>query len=199
MKKLCARLSPNNSQISTDLVFSISKTESAKIYTNYRKKNLQSCLYIFSTNLKLPRMRYRKNSWNKIWDHPQCLTEKSPQISVLSVIKFGGPQIHPPQSNIPSAGKHKAPQSLEDSLDTYPAFHAQLAPGKHLRIVFSKEEGQYQGVGPILRKEGKDQQRRKRPTCALSKEGERAPKVNLRESTVELFLLNPIVYKCHLT
>lgn len=66
MEKSCTRLFPNNSQIPTDMVFSISGTESAKNHTNYRKKNLQSCLHIFSTNLKLPRMRYRKNAWNKI-------------------------------------------------------------------------------------------------------------------------------------
>lgn len=64
-KKLYTRLSPNNSQISTDGVSSTRGTESAKI-TLITEKNLQSCLHIFSTNLKLPRMRYRKNAWNRV-------------------------------------------------------------------------------------------------------------------------------------
>lgn len=88
-KMLKARLSPNNSQISPDLLFLTRKTESAKItLIIHTKKRLQSCLHIFLANLKLPRMRYRKNAWNKIWGHPQFAWKKKLKTSELLFINF---------------------------------------------------------------------------------------------------------------
>lgn len=74
---LKTRLSPNNSQISTNLLSLTRGTDSAKVtLIIHTKKRLQSCLHIFLANLKLPRMRYRKNAWNKIWGHPQFAWKK---------------------------------------------------------------------------------------------------------------------------
>lgn len=138
--KLWTQLSPNNSQISTDLLSSSSGTESAKNYTNYRKKNLQSCLHIFSANLKLPRMRYRKNAWNKIWGHPQFDREESSKISVLLFIKFHGPQIN----NRATSGSLEIKRVLKTHLILVSCHtHVRI---KYLNTLLSKKEMQYQVI-----------------------------------------------------
>ena len=65
-----------------------------KNYTNYRKKILQSCLHIFSTNLKLPRTRYRKNVGIKS-EAIHSLTEKRvPKLVYYHSSNFGVPTLN---------------------------------------------------------------------------------------------------------
>lgn len=194
-KKLCTRFFPNNSQISTDLVSSTSGTESAKNYTNYRKKIFKVVYTYFQLILNFLE-----------WDTEKMLGIKSEAIHSLTEKRV--PKLtyyHSSNSGVPTSTTEQQPSCWKSPGPTKPWRFIRCLSGiisvaecKYLRTLFSlgKKKSVISVWSPYY-KEGMNQQRGKSPTILIKRKEKELIKLILEKAQLNRFSLNHIVYKCH--